>query len=160
LRTEYAFITMRSQQGDLLDLIRQKWAPMVGELNRAGALLLVGTDPVLPGIIPGYSVHEEMALWQEAGIPPAEVLLSLPHIHDDGHGRIMVRSNQGALQANHHDGGTRLDVWAAKQGHSMAQSHVRTWHRTQRDRWARGANRGQDHTRARTQRRKEAAVVA
>jgi adenine deaminase len=36
----------------------------------------VGTDLILPGIIPGYSVHEEMAIWQEAGIPPAEVLRS------------------------------------------------------------------------------------
>jgi imidazolonepropionase-like amidohydrolase len=29
---------------------------------------------MLPGILPGYSVHEEMVIWQEAGIPPADVL--------------------------------------------------------------------------------------
>ena len=37
---------------------------------------MVGTDLMLPGILPGYSVHEEMAIWQEAGIPPADVLRS------------------------------------------------------------------------------------
>ena len=37
---------------------------------------MVGTDLMLPGIIPGYSVHEEMAIWQEAGIPAGDVLRS------------------------------------------------------------------------------------
>jgi imidazolonepropionase-like amidohydrolase len=37
---------------------------------------MVGTDLLFPGIIPGYSVHEEMAIWQEAGVPPADVLRS------------------------------------------------------------------------------------
>jgi imidazolonepropionase-like amidohydrolase len=31
---------------------------------------------MLPGILPGFSVHEEMAIWQEAGIAPANVLRS------------------------------------------------------------------------------------
>jgi imidazolonepropionase-like amidohydrolase len=51
-------------------------ATFVGELHRAGVPLMVGTDLVMPGIVPGYSVHEEMAVWQEAGIPPADVLRS------------------------------------------------------------------------------------
>lgn len=37
---------------------------------------MVGTDLVAPGIIPGYSVHQEMEIWQEAGIPPADILRS------------------------------------------------------------------------------------
>jgi len=48
----------------------------VGELYKAGVTLMVGTDLLFPGIIPGYSVHEEMALWQETGIPPLDVLRS------------------------------------------------------------------------------------
>ena len=48
----------------------------VRELYEAGVTLMVGTDLLFPGIIPGYSVHEEMALWQEAGIPPVDVLRS------------------------------------------------------------------------------------
>lgn len=38
--------------------------------------LLIGTDLSVAGVIPGYSVHEEMAIWQEAGIPPFEILRS------------------------------------------------------------------------------------
>jgi imidazolonepropionase-like amidohydrolase len=37
---------------------------------------MVGTDLIFPGIIPGFAVHEEMAIWQDAGIPPADVLRS------------------------------------------------------------------------------------
>jgi imidazolonepropionase-like amidohydrolase len=37
---------------------------------------MVGTDLLSPGVIPGYSVHEEMALWQEAGISPSQILRS------------------------------------------------------------------------------------
>jgi imidazolonepropionase-like amidohydrolase len=65
-----------AQQDDLPDFIWQNWVQMVSELNKAGVPLMVGTDLMLPGIIPGYSVHEEMVIWQEAGIAPAEVLRS------------------------------------------------------------------------------------
>jgi imidazolonepropionase-like amidohydrolase len=65
-----------SPQGDLPDFIWQGWAHMVSDLNKAGVPLMVGTDLVAPGILPGYAVHEEMAIWQEAGIPPADVLRS------------------------------------------------------------------------------------
>ena len=64
------------QQDDLPDFIWQNWAQMVSQLNQAGVPLMVGTDLVTPGVIPGYAVHHEMAIWQEAGIPPADVLRS------------------------------------------------------------------------------------
>jgi imidazolonepropionase-like amidohydrolase len=32
---------------------------------------------LLPGILPGFSVHKEMAIWQGAGIPTADVLRSV-----------------------------------------------------------------------------------
>ena len=65
-----------SQQNDLEDYVWLNWAHMVSELNTARVPLMVGTDLLVPGIIPGYSVHEEMAVWQDAGIPPADVLRS------------------------------------------------------------------------------------
>jgi len=68
------WINLWSGQADLPDFIWQNWAKMVNELNRAGVPLMVGTDLSTPGIIPGFSVHEEMAIWQEAGIPTADVL--------------------------------------------------------------------------------------
>jgi imidazolonepropionase-like amidohydrolase len=68
--------TYWSQQDNAPDYIWQNWAKMVKQLNKAEVPLMVGTDLILPGIIPGYSVHEEMAIWQAAGIPAADVLRS------------------------------------------------------------------------------------
>jgi len=65
-----------SSQNDIPDFIWENWAEMVQQLNQAGVPLMVGTDLMVPGIIPGYSVHEEMAIWQEAGIPAGDVLRS------------------------------------------------------------------------------------
>ena len=63
-------------QDDLPDYIWRNWAQMVRGLYQAGVPLMVGTDLMLPGIFPGFSVHEEMAIWQEAGIPAVDVLRS------------------------------------------------------------------------------------
>ena len=63
--------------GGDIEMSRKIWPQMqafVYQLYRAGIPLLVGTDLMVPGIIPGFSLHEEMLLWQEAGIPPANVL--------------------------------------------------------------------------------------
>ncbi len=61
------------------ELFRALWpnlAKLVRELHEAGAMLIVGTDLLMPGVVPGFSVHEEMAIWQDAGIPAADVLRS------------------------------------------------------------------------------------
>jgi len=63
-------------QDDLPDFIWQNWVQIVRGLNENEVPLMVGTDLILPGVLPGYSVHEEMAIWQEAGILPADVLRS------------------------------------------------------------------------------------
>jgi imidazolonepropionase-like amidohydrolase len=68
--------SMWSQQDDIEDYLWQNWAQMVKGLHQAGVPLMTGTDLLVPGILPGYAVHEEMAIWQEAGIPPADVLRS------------------------------------------------------------------------------------
>ena len=65
-----------AQQSDLPGFIWQNWMQMVVGLNQAGVPLMVGTDLMLPGIVPGFSVHEEMAIWQEAGIPAVDILRS------------------------------------------------------------------------------------
>jgi len=63
-------------QNDIPESLWQNWSQMVNGLNQAGVPLMVGTDLMVPSIIPGFSVHEEMAIWQEAGIPPADILRS------------------------------------------------------------------------------------
>jgi len=65
-----------SGQTDLPDAIWQSWAKMVCELNEAGVPLMAGTDLSVPGVIPGFSLHDELAIWQDAGIPAADVLRS------------------------------------------------------------------------------------
>ena len=71
--------TMWPPSRDMVEFIGLIWPYMLQGtklLYDAGARLIVGTDLLLPGVIPGYSVHEEMELWQEAGIPPADILRS------------------------------------------------------------------------------------
>jgi imidazolonepropionase-like amidohydrolase len=63
-------------QQDLQEFIWQNWMQMVVGLNDAGVPLMIGTDLSLPGVTPGFSVHEEMVIWQEAGIPAADILRS------------------------------------------------------------------------------------
>lgn len=68
--------TQWAGQTEFPDVFWQSWAQMVRQMNEAGIPLMVGTDLMCPGLVPGYSVHEEMAIWQEAGIPPADILRS------------------------------------------------------------------------------------
>lgn len=65
-----------SGQSEIPDFIWRNWMQMVKGLNQAGVPLMVGTDLSVPGIVPGYSVHEEMLIWQEGGIPAADILRS------------------------------------------------------------------------------------
>jgi len=63
-------------QDDLPDWVWRNYTTIVRGLHEAGVPLLVGTDLSVPGVIPGYAVHEEMAIWQDGGIPAADVLRS------------------------------------------------------------------------------------
>ena len=49
---------------------------LVAAMHKAGVPLVVGTDLANPYVFPGFSVHREMALWQELGIPAADILRS------------------------------------------------------------------------------------
>jgi len=47
---------------------------VTGELHRSGMRLLAGTDAATAWVIPGYSLHTELALLGDAGISPLEAL--------------------------------------------------------------------------------------
>lgn len=50
---------------------------IVGELHRAGVILLLGTDTFgFPGVAPGISVHKELRLLEESGLSPYEALMT------------------------------------------------------------------------------------
>lgn len=46
----------------------------VGELHRGGVKLLAGTDAQNPYCFPGFSLHDELALFVKAGLTPLEAL--------------------------------------------------------------------------------------
>jgi len=64
------------QGGSLEERHREfaKYQELTGKLYRAGVPILVGTDSPEPQVSPGYSLHQELALLVESGIPPSAVL--------------------------------------------------------------------------------------
>jgi imidazolonepropionase-like amidohydrolase len=53
----------------------EKNVELVGRMNRAGVPILAGTDAV-GAIVPGFSLHDELALLVRAGLTPMEALQS------------------------------------------------------------------------------------
>ena len=64
------------QGGPLEDRQREfaKFQELTGILYRAGVPLLAGTDSPEPQVTPGYSMHTELELLVESGLPPAAAL--------------------------------------------------------------------------------------
>lgn len=57
------------------DLISQ-FAPLAAAADRAGVPLLAGTDLGDPYVIPGFTLHDELALLVAAGVPPLHAIRS------------------------------------------------------------------------------------
>lgn len=64
------------QGGTLEDRRREfaKFQELTGKMYRAGVPLLVGTDTPEPQVTPGFSMHEELELLVQSGLPPAAAL--------------------------------------------------------------------------------------
>ena len=54
----------------------QKQLEMVGEMRRAGVEFMAGSDAGNPNCYPGFSLHDELALFVAAGFTPMEALQS------------------------------------------------------------------------------------
>ena len=52
----------------------QKELELVGAMHRAGVLLMTGTDLSIPYIFAGFSLHDELGLFVQAGLTPMEAL--------------------------------------------------------------------------------------
>ncbi len=52
----------------------RKYQELTGLLHRAGVPLLAGTDTPEPFVPPGYSLHQELEMLVESGLPPAAAL--------------------------------------------------------------------------------------
>jgi hypothetical protein len=60
-------------------LARQRWRSarrIVSIFHRAGVIVLAGTDAPMPGVYPGFSLHQELTLLVEAGLSPRAALRS------------------------------------------------------------------------------------
>jgi len=47
---------------------------LVSKMHKAGVLMLAGTDSPAPYVVPGHSLHDELALFTQAGMTPIEAL--------------------------------------------------------------------------------------
>ena len=52
----------------------RKQLEIVGEMHRSGVALLAGTDEPNPFCFPGFSLHDELSLFVQAGLTPFEAL--------------------------------------------------------------------------------------
>ena len=56
---------------------KKSWPILLGlikQMHDRGVTLVAGTDTPTPWIVPGASLHDELTLLEEAGIPPLQVL--------------------------------------------------------------------------------------
>ncbi len=74
-----------------VSLEHARW--MTRELARRKAVLLTGSDAGTPFVVPGASLHEELALMVEAGLSPLEVLRAATVVP----ARFMKRADMGRI---------------------------------------------------------------
>jgi imidazolonepropionase-like amidohydrolase len=58
---------------------KQRWPvarAIVSAMHRAGVPIMAGTDSPMPGVYPGFALHEELAKLVESGLTPLEALRS------------------------------------------------------------------------------------
>ena len=74
------------QGGALEDRRREfaKFQELTRKLYRAGVLILAGTDSPEPQVTPGFSLHQELEMLVESGLPPAAALRSATLAECDG----------------------------------------------------------------------------
>lgn len=64
----------RAEPGDTSTVAAFFSLAQTGEMHRAGVRLLAGTDAPLPYLVPGLSLHDELALLVRSGLTPMEAL--------------------------------------------------------------------------------------
>jgi imidazolonepropionase-like amidohydrolase len=67
-------ITAADQEFALRRSMLQKSSQIVGAMQSSGVPILAGTDSGAPYVIPGFALHEELALLVEAGLTPIQAL--------------------------------------------------------------------------------------
>ena len=68
------FRNMRAEDRAVFRRTFSEYMKLVGPMYRAGVGILAGTDVMNPYCFPGFSLHDELALLVEAGLPPMAAL--------------------------------------------------------------------------------------
>ena len=105
-----------SGESYLADLGSRPWYPnflasqedMLRALNESGALLMSGTDVGVPGMVPGFSLHNELETMADVGFSPYDVLrtstynpaLYLGELDEFGTVEVGKRADLVLLEAN------------------------------------------------------------
>jgi hypothetical protein len=80
---------------------REAWRPALMQLTKAmqdhGALVTLGTDTTVEGIIPGHSAHQELSLLVESGLSNFEALATGTRNAAQVTGRMGVDSDWGTI---------------------------------------------------------------
>jgi imidazolonepropionase-like amidohydrolase len=66
--------TWGPKQSEQMKVTLAKFKEIVGRMNKAGVPLLAGTDVMNPFVMPGFSLHDELALLVESRLSPMQAL--------------------------------------------------------------------------------------
>ena len=73
-KRSYIFSQFAPEQLAKLKSAFPKNLKIINMMHHAGAKILAGTDTGVPYVFPGFSLHEELALFVKAGLTPLEAL--------------------------------------------------------------------------------------
>lgn len=68
------YVRRPASERDRIEAMNAFHGPMIAALQAEGVSLLTGTDAPLPGLVPGFSLHDELAALRSAGLSSADVL--------------------------------------------------------------------------------------
>lgn len=69
--------SMAAKEGEALDCAmrsRDNALKFVGKVQARGGIILTGTDPVAPNLLPGWALHREMKYLTQAGLTPLQAI--------------------------------------------------------------------------------------
>jgi enamidase len=70
----WIFIPPDSPAVGCLERAVKKQLRFIKKLHDKGGIIVAGTDPVVPQLVPGYGLHRELKLFVEAGLTPVEAI--------------------------------------------------------------------------------------
>ena len=113
------YVTRRGDLQSVLDFLRQ----FTKALSDSGVPLLTGTDsPVIPGMVPGYSIHDDLRTLVEAGLSPYQALSAATRVP----GEFITRYVKGSARSGVIAEGARADLLVVKNNPLQSLQVLRT----------------------------------